>query len=336
MLGLRLAFGAIALMAVATAGMGGLALLDDRGLTADAPPLLLKPADDSSYWRAVAAGAEAAAIAHGVELQIEWPREQSLYEVSLGESHACSVDRVGTLCGRHAMNDDVLLAANLKTSSSGERRNVESHRGGITLEVSMADYSAGELCAQTAVEALPRGGKIAVVMEANPGKSSRARFDGFSTFLDQRRLGGNSAASKQIEVVVHHIDRHAAEGLRQISQKVEGQGVQVVIDFTGAAVETLLGAFENADPADRPRIIALDSSDRALEAIELANLYAVVTPDPYQCGYQAVSRVAYLQQRGFMEHPADGRGSILLPPQVVREGTVPEFRASRRDGSQTL
>lgn len=332
MIGLRLALAAIALMAVATAGIGGLAILDDRSCPDGAPPLRLIAADDSSFWRAVASGAQAAAKDRGVELQVEWPRKESSNESLAAVAGERSNEMVGTLCGRHALMGDTLLAAEIMRSLPRALNNAGSCGGGIVLDVTMANYSAGQLCAETAVDALPSGGTIAVLMEANPSKSAAGRFDGFRHYLRTLHAGGEGANSSEISVVVHRVDRQSPARLRQIAEEVQGEGGQLVIDFTNAAVEPLLRAFDAASSADRPRVIAFDSSDRALEAIETGDLFAIVTPDPFQCGYQAVSRVSFLQQRGFIEHPANGRGSILLPPLVVRQGGVAEFRSSRRSG----
>src|SRR5690606_24552779 len=105
----------------------------------------------------------------------------------------------------------------------------------------------------------------------------------------------DSADFGQIRVVVHRIDGESPARLRRIAEKVRGEGVPLVIDFTNAAVEPLLRAFDAASPSERPRVIAFDSSDRALEAIETGELFAIVSPDPFQCGYQAVGRVSFLQ-----------------------------------------
>ena len=69
MLGLRLALGAIALMAVLTASVGGLAVMDFHGSEA-ATQIELRLGGVGDYWDALANGAREAAAQRGVELTV--------------------------------------------------------------------------------------------------------------------------------------------------------------------------------------------------------------------------------------------------------------------------
>jgi ABC-type sugar transport system substrate-binding protein len=101
----------------------------------------------------------------------------------------------------------------------------------------------------------------------------------------------------------------------------------LVIDFAGVPVETWLKAFA-LRAGIRPRLITCAASESAFAAVEAGDVYAVIAPDPFACGYQAVDRLVLLLGRSYLEQPAEGRGSILMPPRVVRKENVASYRAS--------
>lgn len=281
MLGLRLALGAIALMAVLTASIGGLAVVDFAG-NDETHNLALTLGGDGSYWDAVASGARAAADGCA-----------TLAIVGGDESASC--------CGGESQSPHLF-------------------------HVGIANYSAGRLCAHYAAKHVAAGGKIVALIDNSDDSPSQPRLQGFSDTL--RYYEGNGQSQRQWRVEVIPIVDDLSNAVAQHADAA------LVIDFTGGSAAALLECFPGVAADQRLRLVSFDSSEASLAAIETGELAAVVTHDPYQCGYQAVDRLVTYHRSDLIARPSRGKGSILVPAQVVERGTLAEYRSRlKMDGS---
>ena len=289
MLGLRLALGAIALMAVLTASIGGLAVVDFAG-NKETPQLVLTLGGDGSYWDAVARGARAAAARRGVQLSV---------------SESVGVDGCATLA---------IVGGDESASCCGEETNLPH-----LFHVGIANYSAGRLCAHYAAKHVAAGGKIVALLEASDDSPSQPRLQGFSDTLCYYEGEGQSQEKWRVEVVP------VVNGISNaIAQHADAA---LVIDFTDGSAAALQECFPEASADQRPRLVSFDSSEVSWAAIETGELAAVVTHDPYQCGYQAVDRLAMYHRSDLIARPARGKGSVLVPVHLVERGTLAEYRS---------
>lgn len=333
MICLRLAFGAIAAMAVATALTGGLAVIDYRGRGALAtPPLELTAGDRSPYWQALVEGARAAARAGRVPLTVTWPdagdRSEAIPPSASGSNWP--VQRLGRLVGPYPQGPDTVLVAQMGTFATEISDDAPDDDAKYLFRVGMAYYSAGRNCAALVREFVPRGGTVIALVDSSPSSEAAIGLNGLREEL--LRCNPGDAA---VNLVVHQAGAGSSTTGRDLVGKARRYEAQLVVDLTGQPVGQVLAFLETLPPETRPAVITFDSSERTLAAIEAEEVHALVTTDPFQCGYQAVSRMALLQRCNPCELPVDGRGSILLPSQVVRREDVAEFRDRLHIGAQT-
>ena len=300
MIGLRLALGAIAVMALMTAGMGGLAVLDYQ-TSATQRSMTLLAGGDSTYWRALAAGAQAAAAEQGIELTIGWPPAHE--------------DR----CGRLS-----LAGTTGYTATCGNA----SHNAAQIFHVGEASFGAGRRCAEYVASLLQGGETILIIIDDNCRAAEPVeRLQGFQQELKHPRRASQRGTAAQLEAVVVHLsadDVQAAD--RQISASISQHSARVVVDLRLGGAEELAAVV--AELADAPQLVTFDQSDAAFKLMELGKIAAIVAHDPHLCGYLAVDRLAYFHEAGRLALPAEGKGHIYVPTQIVRPGEMAEFRAS--------
>lgn len=291
MLGLRLALGAIALMAVLTASMGGLAIVDFDGSN-EQPTLELTLGGKGAYWEAMANGARAAAA-----------KRHAALVVGEGVSEDCQA----TLA---------ILGTSESASCGGDQ--VPSEH---LFHVGIANYAAGRVCAHYAAKHSQPGNTIVALVDDLDHPACRARLQGFRDTL--RYFEADDGQPKRGVEVVGTTGNWAALA----KQHAEAT---VVVDFTGGSAATLQQSFAHLLADSRPLLVSFDNSEAALAAIETGELAAVVTYDPYICGFQAVDRLVMVHFSDLMGRPAAGKGCIHVPAQLVERGTLAEFRSAMK------
>lgn len=296
------------MMALLTAGMGGLAVLDYQA-SATPRDMTLLPGGNSAYWRALAAGAQTAAEEQGIELSVAWP--------PAGE------DR----CGR------LTLAGTAGYTASCGNASTEISQ---IFHVGEASYGAGRRCAEHVTSLIQAGDGILIILDEDRRVAEPVeRLQGFRHALKHPRSVGGHVAETQYKAVVKRVaadDEQSAT--QQISAAISQHSPRVVVDLRlGGAAELAAAVAELADP---PQLVTFDQSDAAFELMELGKIAAIVAHDPHLCGYLAVDRLAYFHAAGRLALPAEGKGHIYLPTTIVRPGEVAEFRASLKHAAAAL
>lgn len=306
MLGLRLAIGAIALMAVMTAGAGVLALIgyeNSEELTA----IVLQTDGCDPYWQALVAGAQAAADDHGAELTV-------LQRCPLQHPHTGLLSIVG---GQ--------LRATCGASPGGDDCNIH---------VGLANYRAGKACADLAREILPRGGNVVALISDAKSESSRVKLEGFRDVIEQvisRANPKHPAIDLTVEKIAATSGDVVGDQLAEIAAR--HPAANLVIDFTGGSARVLQRSFRGDKG---PQLITFDQSDEALDLIETGDVAAAIAHDPFQCGYVAVDRLISIHQGNPLTRPSQGKGFVFLTPRIVRPGDVAEFRASLKPDAASV
>jgi len=292
-----LALGAIALMAVLTASIGGLAVVDFDG-NEESVALVLTLGGDDLYWGAVTNGARTAAARRGVKLSV---------------SERAAADGFATLA---------IISGGESASCCGE-----ATRSPHLFHVGIANYSAGRICAHYAAKHVAVGEKIVALIDDANDSPSQTRLQGFRDTL--RYYGGNGQSQERWRIEVVSIVNDLSNAA------VQHADAALVIDFTDGSAAALQESFPGKSADQRSRLVSFDSSEASLAAIETGELAAVVAHDPYQCGYQAVDRLVMYHRSDALGRPASGRGCINVPAQLLERGTLAEYRSGLKiDGSQ--
>jgi ribose transport system substrate-binding protein len=92
--------------------------------------------------------------------------------------------------------------------------------------------------------------------------------------------------------------------------------------YNGPAI---LNAVREAGKAGRVRIVAFDEADETLAGIKDGAIHATVVQQPYEFGYQAITRMAQAV-RGDRTFIPESK-QIIVPTLVVNRANVDEFTA---------
>lgn len=299
MLGLRLALCAIAIMGMMTAGVGVVAVIDAQS-AAEPVSVVLQVDGSNGYWKALIAGAKAAAAEHRADLVV-LPGRQRLHP---GEA-LLSIEggKVRATCGIAPLTGDAHF------------------------HVGLADYSAGRSCAALALGMSPPGSRFLLLINNAARDSSMARLQGFQDAIQQLELTERTAAP---EVIVETVDAAAdarEEQLKAIATR--HQSAAVVIDFSRNSASDLSNSFPRRR-GEAPRLVTFDQGDDALKLVETGDVAAIVAHDSFQCGYLALQRLLDAHRSHSLSRPSAGKGYIYVRPTIVRAGNVAEFRAGQK------
>jgi ABC-type sugar transport system substrate-binding protein len=288
-----------------------------------APKLVLVTDAQDPYQQAEALGAEAAAEARGVELEI----------LQLGDCDAgTSAARLNSLV-HDGVNGVVItqgvgeraplavreLAEKTKVITCGEDA-WPSHR---LCHVGTGDYSSGRMAANVARAALSGGGRVIVLVDDATRGAGAARLDGFR--------GSLRDYASWLEVVetfedLGHVGLCARNMRRATSQHAD---VTCIVDLGDRTKRSSAAVLARIAEDAGVKLITFDRSDAALAAVEAGSMYAVIGDDPFQQGYQAVDRLASFCREGEMSFPAPGRGHVHVPASVVRKQDAVELGVQR-------
>lgn len=302
------------------------------------PKLVLVTGGQDFYQQGVALGAEAAAQAHGVELEFKQlghddspAAAAALEELSRGDVHGVVVCRSVNERAPLTVGE---LSKKTKVVTCGEDV-WPSHR---MCHVGTGDYSAGRICAGVVKEALPNGGRIVVLVDDAVRGPGAARL---AALRDQCIwIGGASDPHDhppQFEVVecledFGHVGLCARNMRQARSQFFDAICIVDLGDRT--AGRSSIRALAPIAKSAGAKLITFERSDASLAAVAAGSVYAVIGDDPFQHGYQAIDRLANFYRQGEMSFPARGRGHVNVPALVVRQQDAAELDVQRCTASR--
>jgi ABC-type sugar transport system substrate-binding protein len=267
------------------------------------------------------AGAREAAKKYNVELEILSVSDDSggLAEIASNVGRLADFD--GAVVADDESNSSDLparVAEVTRTVTVGKGPLVTNHFG----HVEAADFQIGRALAYTTLKALPRGGRIALLGNAEKYVSQQNFLDEYKLILHYAALSGE-AAYEFVDCDVFPSDE--ISGYHRALASCHG--VDCVVDLTSGRASELAQAAAESFPGQQLKVISLDDSDESLQLVEKGTIHAVIGQDAFACGYHAIYRISLICRSSTMELPARGSGSDGVPPVCIRADNVAEFRA---------
>jgi len=301
-----------------------------------APPrLALVTADQTPYWDLVIAGARAAAEEEGVALTVEQP------DGSLGGQIAV-IDRL--LAEKYdgmaiSPVDSVKQGITLrKVSATSRLVTVDSDSGvsGRICFVGADNYAAGRRCGELVKQALPDGGRIAIVMGPIDKENGALRRQGLIDELLDRSFGpgrpvepmdqehGNGAYTV-VATLSDDIDPAAAEAnvTALLNERSDIDGIVGLFGYSTPAALRALNAAGERDIA----VVGFDDDVEMLTAVSDGRAHATIAQDQYNYGFHAVRLLAAAARGEDQALPITE--TVHFPPLIVTAENVETFRASR-------
>jgi len=177
------------------------------------------------------------------------------------------------------------------------------------------NLAAGRQAGQLIRDALPEGGTIMLFVGRLDAKNAQERVQGIREtlagtkvrILDVRTDDADDVRAKAnaADTLVRYPDISAMVGLWS---------------YNGPAI---LNAVREAGKAGRVRIVAFDEADETLAGVKAGHIDGTVVQQPYEFGYQAITRMAQAVRGDRSFIPATKQ--IIVPTLVVNRANVDEF-----------
>jgi ribose transport system substrate-binding protein len=319
--------------------------VDRKPAAVSTPKIAFVTGGTGPFWQATVAGAKAAARDHQVELQTEMPEgdenlEQQvtiLTHLDLKHLDGVALSPLDAEGQTHMINQMAHEKNVVTFDSDAPLSDRQSYIG-------TSNVAAGATCGRVVKEALPEGGKIAVLLSNLTKENLRDRQSGFQEALG---LGAEAEASADAKrtgpqyVVVDYLldngdDEQCAANIRQEVGKHADLACFVGMNAHHGPV--LLKVLKDLDKLGKIKLVTFDDDRETLDGLTAGYIYATIAQDPYKYGYEAVNVLASLCRGSGDQLPVVGKGSVYVGAEPIRQATVDEFRArikKRQESVQT-
>jgi ribose transport system substrate-binding protein len=330
--GQRTALWALALVAVIAAIAYRIQVFSEP---APPPPakILFVTGGTGPYWDLTVAGANAAAKRNKVELDVRMPPAQEglagqmeiLTRIDDGiDGVALSpIDSAGQT---HMINDlsDRMRVVTFDTDAKLSERH--SHIGA-------SNFSAGRTCARLVGEAVPRGGKVAVLISNQTQENLIERKSGFNERIVQMSDDKLPDGTVTEYTVVGYFEDDGnrgkcAENIAEVLK--QNPELACFVGLNSMHGPVLLEELKKLGKLGQIKLVTFDADEATLDGIEQGYIHATVAQDPYKYGLEAVNTLVTLCQGEGTDLPIVGRGSTYLPVEAIRQDNLEPFRDAMR------
>lgn len=327
----RLWIGALLLVALAGAAWYRQSVFQAPSTTPP-PAIVFITGGSGPYWQQAVNGAKAAAQDLTVKLQVETPADaESLGQQTavLEELDPAAIDGVAISPldaeGQTPLINELAKQAFVVTFDSDAP---DSARQGY---VGTSNFGAGRTCARLLPEALPQGGKVAVIL-ANLTKDNLIdRKGGFQEALSQ--LASDDAKPKY-EVVDFLVDEGSDErGAQLLRETLAKHGdLACFVGMNARHGPLLMRVLKDEDRLGKITVITFDDAPATLDGLAAGHIYATLAQDPFRYGYEAVRMLAELNRADAAYRPVS-KTTYSVNVETVRPDGLEEYRA--RHSGQT-
>jgi ribose transport system substrate-binding protein len=304
--------------------------------SADQPPPL-QPVDiafvtggSGPYWQLAVNGAKAAAEKFDVNLTVETPDDdESLQQqTEILERVGAKVQGVAvspldaqgqTPLIDELVNNEVFVVTFDSDAPDSKRRGY----------VGTSNFAAGRLVARLVDEALPDGGKVAVLMANETKDNLLDRRGGFQEILAQLAAQAEADGEpKNIEVVDFLIDGGDADKCAELIRATlaEHSDLACFVGLNAQHGPRLMRVLKEDGQLGKIKIVAFDENPETLDGIESGDIFATVAQDPYNYGFDAVRMLAHLCRSDETELPF-GTSTHSVSVEAIRQDNLDDYRA---------
>ncbi len=296
---------------------------------------------DGPYWQASVAGAKAAAEELNANLKIETLAKTEDLDAQMAilrDLDATKVDGIALSPldadrQTHQLNEIARQFKLVTYDSDAPLSERHSHVG-------TSNFSAGRTCARLVSDALPEGGKVAVIMANNTKENMIERRGGFVERISQFTNDSADAEKTPKYTVVGYFedngnDETCAQLIRDVVTKEPDLGCILALNaYQGPLLVKELGELGKLDQI---KLVTFDATDETLKGIEEGHIFATIAQDPYNYGFEAVGMLVKLCHGEETDMPIVGRGSIYIGAEAINQDNLSEFRKrlqARQDSAQ--
>lgn len=323
----RVALLAIAVIALVSAAGYNMAVF--REPPPPAVNIVFITGGSSPYWQRTINGAKAAADEYDANLQVEIPSvnegvsEQTELLATLQEKPVDGV-AVSPLDAEGQTNLINQLAQKmfLVTFDSDASNSLRLSHVGTT------NYAAGRACARLVRDAIPEGGKIAVLVANSTKENIIDRKGAFQERIGQYADDDGPGTPDKFTIVGFYEDGGNADkcaaNVRDLLK--QNPDLACLVGMNARHGPIIMKVLKEDNQLDKLKVVAFDDAPETLQGVEDGHIYATLAQDSFGFGYEAVKILCNLKRGDAVAVPMGGRGAVFFGVEVVNRDNVAEFR----------
>lgn len=200
--------------------------------------------------------------------------------------------------------------------------------------IGIDNYVAGRMAGQLVKEAIPGGGKVAILVGRLEGDNARKRRQGVLDELLDRpdSSAGSDPLNQEIKgakytIVATLTDQIDAAKAKSNAEDMMSAHPELVglIGLNAYHTPALLEAVKQAGKMSSIKVVGFDEQDATLRAIQDGEVVGTVVQNPYMYGKESVRVLAALVRGDNSVVPQDK--FISLPARQIRKANLDEFWA---------
>jgi ribose transport system substrate-binding protein len=178
------------------------------------------------------------------------------------------------------------------------------------------NVAAGRQAGELIKEALPNGGKIMLFVGQIDARNAQERLQGI-----KEAIAGT--AVQIIDVRTDETDRVRAKA-NVAETLVAHPDVAALVGLWSYNGPAILNAVRDANKVGKVSIIAFDEEDETLAGVKDGAIAGTVVQQPFEFGYQAMTRMAKVLAGDRSVVPANRQ--VFIPTKVLRQSDIDAFR----------
>lgn len=187
------------------------------------------------------------------------------------------------------------------------------------------NHAAGELAGRLMLQAIPRGGDIALFVGIRTSDNARQREQGIRDAL----RGSNIHV---VEVFEDTADRQTAK--RNVTNALKKYphiaGMIGLWSYNGPAI---VDSLSDANETGKVRTVCFDEEKETLKAVRKGSIYATVVSQPFELGYQSMKLLARLSNNPTLLPPDR---HLFIPMKVIKRDSVDAFERRLKQREKIL
>ncbi len=178
------------------------------------------------------------------------------------------------------------------------------------------NVAAGRQAGELIKEALPKGGRIMLFVGQIDARNAQERLQGI-----KEAIAGT--AVEIIDVRTDETDRVRAKA-NVAETLVAHPDVAALVGLWSYNGPAILNAVRDANKVGKVAIIAFDEEDETLAGVKDGAIAGTVVQQPFEFGYQAMTRMAKVLAGDRSVVPASRQ--LFIPTKVLRQNDIDAFR----------
>lgn len=298
---------------------------------------LLIAGGSDPYWDLCVAGAQAFANDIGAELDVRKPTGEGeeglkqqiawLTELKANEFDGLAIGPIDPVRQTTLINSAAEKLTVITVDSDAPTSTRMFYIGSSNVE-------AGSIAANMVREALPKGGKVAVLMASEAKTNAVERKQGLQEILSPSSDDEEDDAAlgdAEYEIVGYSLDHGDFDTCRKNVIKVckEHDDIDAILGTFGYHGPIILESLSEVDGTEEIKVVVFDEDERTLTGIDDGRVFATVVQDPFMFGAEAVQMLEKVRNGQFLSLPI-ASGAVGVHCRAITESNIDEFRAQLR------